>query len=202
MLLNRDGHGQGVQLREDNPDQLAQLADQAQEWAVEELWTKDDQLRGPSVRTTRTSTLWRRPSSQAQRSDPVRRLPKPLHRLGDCPANWGTGNDCALAQVEDYQMQPFTIKIMITGWAVSDTGAGIEVLQAERSVNHSRWRSIRLVHGRQWQHSLGYQIRDIRAPSRRVDERVDAPAKRAIHGGLHVSSSRTTRASRLGATSV
>jgi hypothetical protein len=41
MLLNQEGHGQGVQLRGDGePDELAQLADQVQEWAVEELWNQ------------------------------------------------------------------------------------------------------------------------------------------------------------------
>ena len=41
MLLNQDGQGQGVQLRGDGePDELAQLADQVQEWAVEELWSR------------------------------------------------------------------------------------------------------------------------------------------------------------------
>jgi hypothetical protein len=41
MLRNQDGQGQGVQLRgEGEPDELAQLADQVQEWAVEELWNR------------------------------------------------------------------------------------------------------------------------------------------------------------------
>jgi|HubBroStandDraft_6_1064221.scaffolds.fasta_scaffold1268464_1 hypothetical protein len=41
MLLNQDGCGQGVRLRGVNePDELAQLADQVQEWAVEELWNQ------------------------------------------------------------------------------------------------------------------------------------------------------------------
>jgi hypothetical protein len=42
MLLNQNGNGQGVQLRgRGEPDELAQLADQIQEWAVEELWNQD-----------------------------------------------------------------------------------------------------------------------------------------------------------------
>jgi hypothetical protein len=41
MFLNQDGHGQGIQVREgDRPHQLAQIADQVQEWAVEELWSR------------------------------------------------------------------------------------------------------------------------------------------------------------------
>jgi hypothetical protein len=41
MLRNQDGQGQGVQLRgEGEPDELARLADQVQEWAVEELWNR------------------------------------------------------------------------------------------------------------------------------------------------------------------
>jgi hypothetical protein len=41
MLLNQNGHGQGVRLRgSGEADELTQLADQVQEWAVEELWNQ------------------------------------------------------------------------------------------------------------------------------------------------------------------
>jgi hypothetical protein len=41
MFLNDEGHGQGVQIRaETRPNQLAHVADQIQEWAVEELWNQ------------------------------------------------------------------------------------------------------------------------------------------------------------------
>ena len=41
MFLNQDGHGQGIQVPEgDRPHQLAQVADQIQEWAIEELWNR------------------------------------------------------------------------------------------------------------------------------------------------------------------
>jgi hypothetical protein len=41
MFLNQDGHGQGIHLRGGGEtDELAQVADQVQEWAVEELWNQ------------------------------------------------------------------------------------------------------------------------------------------------------------------
>jgi len=41
MFLNQDGHGQGIQVPEgDGPHRLAQVADQVQEWAIEELWNQ------------------------------------------------------------------------------------------------------------------------------------------------------------------
>jgi hypothetical protein len=41
MFLNEKRHGQGIQVSEgDWPHQLAHIADQIQEWAVEELWNQ------------------------------------------------------------------------------------------------------------------------------------------------------------------
>jgi hypothetical protein len=41
MFLNENGHGQGILVPEGNwSHQLAQVADQVQEWAVEELWNQ------------------------------------------------------------------------------------------------------------------------------------------------------------------
>jgi hypothetical protein len=41
MFLNKDGHGQGILVPDgDRPRRLAQVADQVQEWAVEELWNQ------------------------------------------------------------------------------------------------------------------------------------------------------------------
>jgi hypothetical protein len=41
MFLNEKRHGQGIQVPEgDWPHQLAHIADQIQEWAVEELWNQ------------------------------------------------------------------------------------------------------------------------------------------------------------------